>query len=164
MKEIDIKLLGGKILKWVIGIGKLVHFAVDCGVMIIRRPPRLREVIEQIYHVGVSSVGTTLSAGIFVGAIMALQINMQLRDFGAQGFLGGLSTSTTIRNVGPVLIAFLLSGFLGSIITPVSKKIPLTTITIFLGNFAFATFLTPTSLSSWGSNILTVLELICLIE
>ncbi|NDC26010.1 MAG: ABC transporter permease [Proteobacteria bacterium] len=37
-----------------------------------------------------------------------------MKDFGAQTFLGGLSTSTTLRNLGPVLIAFLLSGRVGA--------------------------------------------------
>ncbi|MFM8313558.1 MAG: MlaE family ABC transporter permease [Deltaproteobacteria bacterium] len=71
-------------------------------------------VVDQIFQVGVKSLGMTLIAGMFVGAIMALQIDVQLKDFGAESFLGGLSTSTTLRNVGPVLIAFLLSGKVGA--------------------------------------------------
>jgi phospholipid/cholesterol/gamma-HCH transport system permease protein len=70
--------------------------------------------IHQMYQVGVRSMVTTCVAGLFVGAILAIQINLQLKDFGAQSFLGGLSTSTTIRNLGPVLIAFLLSGRVGA--------------------------------------------------
>jgi phospholipid/cholesterol/gamma-HCH transport system permease protein len=45
---------------------------------------------------------------------MAIQINQELRDFGAQAFLGGVTASVTIRNVGPVLIAFILSGKVGA--------------------------------------------------
>ena len=45
---------------------------------------------------------------------MAIEINLQLVDFGAQGYLGGLATSVTLRNIGPVLIAFLLSGKVGA--------------------------------------------------
>jgi phospholipid/cholesterol/gamma-HCH transport system permease protein len=70
--------------------------------------------IEQMYMVGVRSVSTTVIAGGFVGAIMAIQIHLQLKDFGATGVLGGLSTSTTIRDIGPVLIAFILSGKVGA--------------------------------------------------
>jgi len=75
---------------------------------------RWSQVIDQMYVTGVRSLPTTLMAGLFVGAIMAIQINLQLRDFGAQSFLGGLATSVTIRNVGPVLIAFILSGKVGA--------------------------------------------------
>lgn len=74
----------------------------------------LRGVLEQMYTVGVRSLSTTVATGLFVGAIMAIQINLQLKDFGAQSFLGGLTTSVTLRNVGPVLIAFILSGKVGA--------------------------------------------------
>lgn len=73
-----------------------------------------RQFIEQMFHIGVKSLPITMVAGLFVGAIMAIQINVQLRDFGAQAFLGGLATSTTLRNVGPVLIAFMLAGKVGA--------------------------------------------------
>ncbi len=75
---------------------------------------RPADIIDQMYKVGVRSLPTTIVVGLFVGAIMAIQLDLQLRDFGAQGFLGGLSASVTIRNVGPVLIAFVLSGKVGA--------------------------------------------------
>jgi phospholipid/cholesterol/gamma-HCH transport system permease protein len=39
---------------------------------------------------------------------------MQVSEFGALGYLGGLSTSATFREVGPLLIAFMLSGKVGA--------------------------------------------------
>jgi len=58
--------------------------------------------------------GTTALAGFFVGAIMTVQFTLQVRDFGALGYLGGLATSATVREVGPLLIAFMLSGKVGA--------------------------------------------------
>lgn len=75
---------------------------------------RRKDFIDQLYQTGVKSVAITVAAGLFVGMILAIQINLQLKDFGAQSFLGGLSTSTSLRNLGPVLIAFLLSGKVGA--------------------------------------------------
>ncbi len=72
------------------------------------------EVINQMHQVGLGSMITVIFTGAFVGAIMAVQVSLELRDFGAQGFLGGLTTSVTLRNVGPVLIAFLLAGKVGA--------------------------------------------------
>ena len=95
-------------------IGSLVLFALNVFSLFIRRGVRVRSVLHQMYAVGVKSIPATAVIGLFVGAIMAVQMNLQLRDFGAQSFLGGLSTSTTIRNIGPVLIAFLLSGKVGA--------------------------------------------------
>lgn len=95
-------------------IGGTVLFGWNSFVAFWRHGVQVSQVTDQMYNVGVKSLSTTIFSGLFVGAIMAIQINLQLRDFGAQGFLGGLSTSTTIRNVGPVLIAFILSGKVGA--------------------------------------------------
>lgn len=71
-------------------------------------------IAEQIWKVTIQSLGTTALAGFFVGAIMTVQFTMQVKEFGALGYLGGLATSGTIREVGPLLIAFMLSGKVGA--------------------------------------------------
>jgi phospholipid/cholesterol/gamma-HCH transport system permease protein len=53
-------------------------------------------------------------AGFFVGAIMTLQFTLQVQMFSAMSYLGALVTSATVREVGPLLIAFLLSGKIGA--------------------------------------------------
>lgn len=80
----------------------------------LQRGVRVDRVVEQIYFAGVRALPTTLLAGGFVGAIMAIQVHLQLKDFGAESFLGGISTSTTLRNIGPMLIAFILCGKVGT--------------------------------------------------
>lgn len=95
-------------------LGGLILFSITTAKELRRHGVSPTSVIEQMYAVGVRSFTTTTVAGLFVGAIMAIQIHLQLRDFGAEAFLGGLSTSVTIRNVGPVLIAFILSGKVGA--------------------------------------------------
>lgn len=45
---------------------------------------------------------------------MTVQFTLQVKAFGALGYLGGLATSGTIREVGPLLIAFMLSGKVGA--------------------------------------------------
>lgn len=95
-------------------LGATFLFGFQSILAFLRHGVSFRQVVAQIYSVGVRSLPTTLLTGAFVGAILAIQLDMQLRDFGAQGFLGGLSASVTIRNVGPVLIAFILSGKVGA--------------------------------------------------
>jgi phospholipid/cholesterol/gamma-HCH transport system permease protein len=72
------------------------------------------EIFRQIWQVTLQSSPTTAMAGFFVGAIMSVQFTLQMQSFGALGFLGGLSTSATVREVGPLLIAFLLAGKIGA--------------------------------------------------
>lgn len=69
---------------------------------------------DQVWKVTMQSLLTTALAGFFVGAIMTVQFTLQMNEFGALGFLGGLATSGTIREVGPLLIAFMLSGKVGA--------------------------------------------------
>ncbi|MEK2689338.1 MlaE family ABC transporter permease [Bdellovibrio sp. GT3] len=75
---------------------------------------KVHEIFVQIWKVSIESFPTTAMAGFFVGAIMAVQFAMPIREFGALGFLGGLATSATFREVGPMLIAFMLSGKVGA--------------------------------------------------
>lgn len=104
----------GPVWNFVSDLGKMTLFAGEVLREGLTGGLRFRLLIDQMYMVGVRSLSTTIVAGGFVGAIMAIQIHLQLKDFGATGFLGGLSTSTTIRDIGPVLIAFILSGKVGA--------------------------------------------------
>jgi phospholipid/cholesterol/gamma-HCH transport system permease protein len=62
-------------------------------------------------------MSTVIFAGLFVGAILVLQFDTMLRRFDAQALLGGLNTSATIREVGPLIISFLLAGKVGAYTT-----------------------------------------------
>jgi phospholipid/cholesterol/gamma-HCH transport system permease protein len=95
-------------------LGRTILFLKLVLETLIYRPCTRHEVYEQIWRISVQSVLTTGMAGFFVGAIMAVQFSMQVKEFGAMGFLGGLATSGTVREVGPLLIAFMLSGKIGA--------------------------------------------------
>jgi phospholipid/cholesterol/gamma-HCH transport system permease protein len=95
-------------------IGGGVSFLAEVFRTGMRTPCSLKTICEQIYKVTVQSLGTTAMAGFFVGAIMTVQFTMMAEQFGALGYLGGLATSATFREVGPLLIAFMLSGKIGA--------------------------------------------------
>jgi len=95
-------------------LGSCTLFVRDVLITAVRTPCSLESVCEQIWKVTIQSLTTTALAGFFVGAIMTVQFTMQISTFGALGYLGGLATSATIREVGPLLIAFLLSGKVGA--------------------------------------------------
>jgi phospholipid/cholesterol/gamma-HCH transport system permease protein len=95
-------------------IGKGILFLGALFRISIRQPITFKMVAEQILSITQKSVSTTALAGFFAGAIMSIQFTLQLTPFGALVYLGGLSTSATIREVGPLLIAFMLSGKVGA--------------------------------------------------
>jgi phospholipid/cholesterol/gamma-HCH transport system permease protein len=74
-------------------------------------------IIQQIAEVSTRTISTVIFAGVFVGAILVLQFDVMLRRFDAQSLLGGLNTSATIREVGPLIISFLLAGKVGAYTT-----------------------------------------------
>lgn len=106
--------IAAPIVSSVEAIGEVVIFGARSFGTIARYGVERGALVDQLYVIGVRSVGTTMVTGFFVGAILSIQIDLQLQDFGAQGYLGGLSASVIIRNVGPVLIAFILSGKVGA--------------------------------------------------
>lgn len=95
-------------------IGNIVMFFFRILETLFRRPCTVSEFFDQLWRVTVQSFATTGMAGFFVGAIMTVQFTLQMKEFGALGFLGGLATSGTIREVGPLLIAFMLAGKVGA--------------------------------------------------
>jgi phospholipid/cholesterol/gamma-HCH transport system permease protein len=103
------------------GVGFIITDLGQCAIFFfevlktaIRNPCRLKTVLEQIWKVTIQSVSTTAMAGFFVGAIMCVQFTLQVKEFDAAAYLGGLATSGTLRSVGPLLIAFMLSGKVGA--------------------------------------------------
>ncbi len=98
-------------------IGLALLFLGDLCRVAVRLNWSRHLVFDQIWKVTIQSLATTGFAGFFVGAIMAIQFTVQVAQFGAIGYLGGLATSATVREVGPLLIAFMLSGKIGAFTT-----------------------------------------------
>lgn len=74
----------------------------------------VHEIFVQIWRVTLQSLTTTAMAGFFVGGIFTIQFALQIKAYGAIAYLGGLATSACFREIGPLLIAFMLSGKLGA--------------------------------------------------
>ena len=72
------------------------------------------EIFRQTAIICTRSITTVLFAGVFVGAILVVQFNLMLKQYDAQMYLGGLNTSALGREVGPLIISFLLAGKIGA--------------------------------------------------
>jgi phospholipid/cholesterol/gamma-HCH transport system permease protein len=99
------------------GIGSRVLFLWKVIQKIFARPFEIREFIVQLYLVGVQSLGIVAVSGFFVGGIVALQFGYALGMFGAKAYLGGVTTSGLLREVGPVLVAVMITGRIGAYIS-----------------------------------------------
>lgn len=95
-------------------LGRILLFLQSLVSLAFKKPFRAEDTLEQIWKVTTQSLPTTMLAGFFVGAIMTVQFSLQMNEFDALSYLGGLATSGTFREVGPLLIGFMLCGKVGA--------------------------------------------------
>jgi phospholipid/cholesterol/gamma-HCH transport system permease protein len=95
-------------------LGGISLFFMQVGRTLLTTRGNLGPILGQICYVSFRSLSTVAFAGVFVGAILVLQFNLILQQYDAQVFLGGLNTSAVVREVGPLIISFLLAGKIGA--------------------------------------------------
>src|SRR5437763_11009752 len=78
------------------------------------RPLYFHDVVEQLESIGVGSLTVVLLAGVFTGAVLALQSGLTLDQFGARPIVGRLVAASMVKELGPVLTALMLAGRVGS--------------------------------------------------
>ena len=111
------KLLIGILMDFVQGVGKSVLFLLSTVAAIPSSLARPRQLMQQIYAVGVLSMVITVISGVFIGMVLALQGYRTLVDFGAEDSLGVFVALVTVRELGPVVTALLFAGRAGSALT-----------------------------------------------
>lgn len=80
-------------------------------------PRILKRVTEQAYLTGYTTLPIVAVLLFFIGAVLALQSGISLRDFGAKELIGALVGESMARELGPVMVAILLAGRVGSATT-----------------------------------------------
>ncbi|MGK0405781.1 MAG: phospholipid/cholesterol/gamma-HCH transport system permease protein [Oleispira sp.] len=76
-----------------------------------------KDLVKQIYSIGVRSLSIIIVAGFFVGMVLGLQGYTILSDFGSASALGTMVSLTLLRELGPVVTALLFAGRAGSALT-----------------------------------------------
>lgn len=80
-------------------------------------PLRFQLIVTQLYQIGVNSSVVVALIGVFTGAVLAVQGEYTLSQFGATAFTGSAVALSLIRELGPVLTALMVIGRAGSAIT-----------------------------------------------
>lgn len=73
-----------------------------------------RELLRNLYKMGVQSVPIVVMTAFFTGGIMVIQSGIFVKRFGAYGLLGFGAGYATLREVGPILIGLMFSGRVGA--------------------------------------------------
>ncbi|MFQ5519378.1 MAG: MlaE family ABC transporter permease [Mariprofundus sp.] len=85
--------------------------------LIFKRPWQGKHFVLQMYALGLGSLVIIIITGAFTGMVLALQGYYTLAKFGSESLLGAGVGMSIIRELGPVLGAFMIIGRAGSSIT-----------------------------------------------
>ncbi len=79
-------------------------------------PRQFGRFVEQCYLIGYTTLPIVAILSFFIGSVLALQAGHSMENFGAKEFIGSLVGLTMARELGPVMVAILLAGRVGSAI------------------------------------------------
>jgi phospholipid/cholesterol/gamma-HCH transport system permease protein len=96
--------------------GRMIFFAGETVAWAVRPPFRPELVLAQMAAIGVGSIFIVATTGFFTGMVLALQVYYAMRQFGAEGYVGGSVALSLARELAPVLTALMVIGRSGSAI------------------------------------------------
>jgi len=103
---------------WVVQLCRqLGGMALLCGYVLaalLRGRCDGRELLRNLYKMGVVSVPIVALTAFFTGGIMVIQSGIFVRRFSAYGLLGWGAGFAVFREVGPILIGLMFSGRVGA--------------------------------------------------
>ena len=80
-------------------------------------PRQFGRFVEQCYLIGYTTLPIVGILSFFIGSVLALQAGYSMQNLGTQQFIGSLVGLSMARELGPVMVAILLAGRVGSAIT-----------------------------------------------
>lgn len=98
----------------VLAAGDLAFLAARTASALARPPWDWRAWIEQMERIGVRSLGVTYVTTFFTGMVLALQTAYSLPELGVKYYIGTVVAKSLVRELGPVLIALVVGGRIGS--------------------------------------------------
>lgn len=107
-------------LQWLAGFGDFCVFTARTFVWMFTgalRWKNLRNLIPELYEVGVLSVPVVSVVGAFIGMVMAIETYASFKNFGQEERLGVVIILSVVKQIGPVLAAVMLAGRVGGALT-----------------------------------------------
>jgi phospholipid/cholesterol/gamma-HCH transport system permease protein len=113
----SIRNFGRSIIEQISAFGRSWLFLFAIVVRIVTPPFNFSLLIKQLYAIGVQSLAVVALVGGFTGAVLAVQGEYTLSQFGATAYVGPAVALSLIRELGPVLTALMVNGRAGSAMT-----------------------------------------------
>lgn len=93
------------------GMGLLVKQVVRD---LFRRPLYIGLIAEQIYQIGIRSIGIVFVTAMSTGMVMALQFGVGLEKFGGKLYVPKIVSLSIVREMGPVFCSLMLAARVGA--------------------------------------------------
>ncbi len=103
--------------KFLATIGDYISFVAYSFLSIFYSLPRWSLIRDQLYSIGVLSIGVVTLTGFSTGLVLAAQSYYQLYDKGLAGVTGLMVAEAMLTELGPVLTAFMFVGRVGASMT-----------------------------------------------
>lgn len=97
-----------------IEIGALSYFTIRFFKNVFNRPFELKELGRQCYYMGNRSLLLVGITGFIIGLVLTLQTRPTLMEFGAVSWMPSMVSISIIREIGPIIIALVCAGRIGS--------------------------------------------------
>jgi len=97
-----------------IEIGELSYFANRFFKEVFTRPFEFKELLRQCYNMGNRSLLLVGVTGFILGLVFTLQSRPTLMEFGAESWMPSMVSISIVREIGPVIIALICAGRIGS--------------------------------------------------
>src|SRR5476651_2222512 len=98
------------------GFGNAVLLMVRALSYTATLPRQWQRFVEQCYLIGYTTLPIVAILSFFIGSVLALQAGYSMENFGAKQFIGTLVGLSMARELGPVMVAILVAGRIGSAI------------------------------------------------
>ena len=95
-------------------VGDLSHFTGRFFSEVFKPPFEFRELLRQCYNMGNRSMLLVGVTGFILGLVFTLQSRPTLMQFGAESWMPSMVSISIVREIGPVIIALICAGRIGS--------------------------------------------------
>jgi len=108
--------VGGMFLPGLSGVGRMGMVTFQSLLMLPAQvaPRRWREVVRQMYQMGIKSLPVITVVGMFTGMVLGLQIGLELRRYNQEVFIGAGVMLSSLREMGPFMTGLILAACMGS--------------------------------------------------
>jgi phospholipid/cholesterol/gamma-HCH transport system permease protein len=109
-----LEFIGAKVLYSFRIVGEVLALLWRTTVSFREAPRNASSIFTQMVIIGYDTLPVASVMAFFVGMVLALQTGVELAKYGTQDIIGGIVGISMVREMGPVMVSFLVAGRAGS--------------------------------------------------